>query len=109
MLGAVGAGGAHMMANADTSRVDGKDFYRYHGSVTDRIADKMHPAVDDKGREVYVWIDKIAKPSGVNRYYIPADKVNMKTNEGDKTGPKFTGYWKGTDKGPPGKRMVGSN
>ena len=167
MLGAVGAGGAHMMANADTSRVDGKDFYRYHGSVTDRIADKMHPAVDDKGREVYVWIDKIAKPSGVNRYYIPADKVNVKTNEGGQgkdygesvaegytgretkhgtwrvfkdgdpvavagpfkskeeasawikkkeqgvkegeTGPKFTGYWKGKDKGKPGKKMVGSN
>lgn len=29
--------------------------------------------------------------------------------EGDKTGPKFTGYWKGTDEGPPGKKMVGSN
>jgi len=25
------------------------------------------------------------------------------------TGPKFTGYWKGTDKGTPGTKMVGSN
>jgi hypothetical protein len=25
------------------------------------------------------------------------------------TGPKFTGYYMGTDKGPPGKKMVGSN
>lgn len=25
----------------------------------------------------------------------------------DETGPKFTGYWKGTDKGKPGKKMVG--
>ena len=23
-------------------------------------------------------------------------------------GPEFTGYWKGTDKGVPGKKMVGS-
>ena len=27
--------------------------------------------------------------------------------EGSKTGPKFTGYWKGKDKGKPGKKMVG--
>ena len=31
-----------------------------------------------------------------------------KTDESE-TGPKFTGYWKGTDKGKPGKKMVGSN
>ena len=28
-------------------------------------------------------------------------------SEGSKTGPKFTGYWKGTDKGKPGSKMVG--
>jgi hypothetical protein len=27
--------------------------------------------------------------------------------ENSKTGPKFTGYWKGTNKGKPGKKMVG--
>ena len=27
--------------------------------------------------------------------------------EGGETGPKFTGYWKGKDKGKPGKKMVG--
>jgi hypothetical protein len=32
-------------------------------------------------------------------------KQNLKS--GGETGPKFTGYWKGTDKGPPGKKMVG--
>lgn len=31
-------------------------------------------------------------------------KKNMK----EETGPKFTGYWKGTDKRPPRKHMVGS-
>ena len=25
----------------------------------------------------------------------------------EETGPKFTGYWKGKDKGKPGKKMVG--
>jgi hypothetical protein len=30
-------------------------------------------------------------------------------NESKKTGPKFTGYWKGTDKAPPGDKMVGGD
>ena len=43
----------------------------------------------------------------------PRDKVKKKTKESMKSaennpsGPKFTGYWKGTDKGTPGKKMVG--
>ena len=32
---------------------------------------------------------------------------NEGVSEGGETGPKFTGYWKGTDKGKPGKKMVG--
>jgi len=31
----------------------------------------------------------------------------MSDAEKHPTGPKFTGYWKGTDKGKPGKKMVG--
>ena len=31
----------------------------------------------------------------------------MTDAEKDERGPKFTGYWKGTDKGRPGKKMVG--
>ena len=31
----------------------------------------------------------------------------MTDAEKGETGPKFTGYWKGTDKGTPGKKMVG--
>lgn len=34
---------------------------------------------------------------------MPQSKFESK----DKTGPKFTGYWKGTNKGKPGKKMVG--
>jgi hypothetical protein len=33
--------------------------------------------------------------------------VRAKHVKEGETGPKFTGYWKGTDKGPPGKKMVG--
>ena len=34
---------------------------------------------------------------------MPQSKFESK----DKTGPKFTGYWKGTNKGKPGNKMVG--
>ena len=33
---------------------------------------------------------------------------SMKSASKGSTGPKFTGKWKGTDKGPPGDKMVGS-
>jgi len=33
----------------------------------------------------------------------------MSNAEKHPNGPKFTGYWKGTDKGKPGNKMVGSN
>ena len=36
-------------------------------------------------------------------------KKKRRTEASGETGPKFTGYWKGTDNGPPGKKMVGSN
>jgi len=36
-------------------------------------------------------------------------KKKRKVEAKGETGPKFTGYWKGTDKGKPGKKMVGSN
>ena len=32
---------------------------------------------------------------------------SMKSAENNPSGPEFTGYWKGTDKGIPGKKMVG--
>jgi hypothetical protein len=36
-------------------------------------------------------------------------KKKRKVETKGETGPKFTGYYMGTDKGPPGKKMVGSN
>jgi len=35
------------------------------------------------------------------------NKKSMKSAEKDPTGPKFTGYWKGTDPHTPGNKMVG--
>lgn len=36
------------------------------------------------------------------------EEGTMTAAEKHKTGPKFTGYWKGTDAGTPGDKMVGS-
>jgi len=36
------------------------------------------------------------------------DEGSMASAEQHSTGPKFTGYWKGTDAGTPGKHMVGA-
>lgn len=39
----------------------------------------------------------------------PQNETSMAGAEKHKTGPKFTGYWKGTDAGTPGNKMVGSS
>jgi hypothetical protein len=46
-------------------------------------------------------------PGAISRY--GSKKKKRKVEAKGETGPKFTGYWKGTDKGPPGKKMVGGN
>jgi hypothetical protein len=38
---------------------------------------------------------------------IKAYRADRDKNMEEETGPKFTGYYKGTDKGKPGKKMVG--
>jgi hypothetical protein len=37
------------------------------------------------------------------------EEGTMASAEQEKTGPEFTGYWKGTDAGTPGKQMVGAS
>ena len=37
---------------------------------------------------------------------IVESKDSMKSAEKAPTGPKFTGYWKGTDSATPGNKMV---
>ena len=46
-------------------------------------------------------------PGAISRYGNKKKKRKVETK--GETGPKFTGYWKGTDKGIPGDKMVGSN
>jgi len=36
-------------------------------------------------------------------------KKKRKVETSGETGPKFTGYWKGTDRGPPGNKLVGGD
>ena len=37
------------------------------------------------------------------------EEGSMASDEHHATGPKFTGYWKGTDSGTPGNKMVGAS
>ena len=58
------------------------------------------------------WKDaaKTAKTEAANPAQQAAIAIAKKKEKGVKegeTGPKFTGYYKGTDKGKPGKKMVG--
>lgn len=41
--------------------------------------------------------------------YEEVEENSMTDAEKEGQGPKFTGYWKGTDKGRPGKKMVGGD
>lgn len=51
--------------------------------------------------------DKEARAAASRAKKVDTSAYKQKTDEGGETGPKFTGYWKGTDKGKPGKKMVG--
>ena len=46
------------------------------------------------------WYVQVQQNSSVKEGTMPKAKK-------ESTGPKFTGYWKGKDKGKPGKKMVG--
>ena len=50
-------------------------------------------------------------PGAITRYGKKRKKTkeSMKSAESNPSGPNFTGYWKGSDKGKPGKKMVGSD
>ena len=66
---------------------------------------------DDEGKK---FSPKPVDPKKMDAVGRKIADVKKKTEEGTMTdaekegqGPKFTGYWKGTDKGKPGKKMVG--
>jgi hypothetical protein len=81
------------------------------GIVDRELQFKTNTAIDkhDRSTELYgtspaVFIKKKKKIKK------PDDKKTesaMSDAEKNQSGPKFTGYWKGTDKGKPGNKMVG--
>lgn len=48
-------------------------------------------------------------PNSSKSMYIPVSDLRVWTNKPVVRETEFTGYWKGTDKRPPGKHMVGAN
>ena len=61
----------------------------------------MNSCSVDDANELWEVVSKIASGD--------LSEGSMADAEKHSTGPEFTGYWKGTDKGRPGKKMVGSN
>jgi hypothetical protein len=61
--------------------------------------DAMRPA------ERHDTVNSIVASKDAFVSFVKASSESVK--EGGETGPKFTGYYKGTDKGKPGKKMVG--
>jgi hypothetical protein len=63
----------------------------------------------------YRYLDGRVDPSKIDvyaelltkKYHGGMEEGSMAVAERHSTGPKFTGYWKGTDAGTPGKHMVG--
>jgi len=54
-------------------------------------------------------INEAANPAQQAAIAIAMKKAGKKPKHEGATGPKFTGYWKGTDAGTPGTKMVGSS
>lgn len=54
-------------------------------------------------------INEAANPAQQAAKAIAMKNAGKKPKHEGATGPEFTGYWKGTDKGTPGKHMVGAS
>ena len=54
-------------------------------------------------------INEAANPAQQAAIAINMKKQHKRPKHEGSTGPKFTGYWKGTDAGTPGTKMVGSS
>ena len=68
---------------------------------------------DDAKQQIKANNQQSADKAAIGRAQMGIMPMNEKEKKGSKAGsktdPKFTGYWKGTDKGKPGKKMVGSD
>ena len=97
---------------ANESLAEGSDGYGPHArGVADGYygrAPNPHKMVDNgKGGRSAV---KLTDPAEIAEYmagYKDDSFGRKEYGESKETGPKFTGYWKGKDKGKPGKKMVG--
>jgi hypothetical protein len=75
--------------------------YQQGGPMGDRkfdVVDFSDRSIDDIPDNLKIALVKWIQNKGVSEDV-----------EDKKTGPKFTGYWKGKDKGKPGNKMVGSD
>ena len=121
--GAMGSGFGNGFANGGPGTIsrtkkkkkvsEGGDYGPHSRGVADgyygRPANPHKLVKDEQGKSVKV---KLTDPEEIKQYMAghKDDSFGRKDyGESKETGPKFTGYWKGTDKKTPGKKMVGSN
>ena len=82
----------------DPIQVKIKEFYTYFKSQPKEIQAAINAAL----RKGMSYKNAIAAAK-------KTEEGTMSNAEKHKGGPKFTGYYKGTDKGRPGNKMVGSD
>ena len=110
-VGIIGRGQIGSLFGGTYNQKKKKKKVKEDGIVDRELQFKTNTAIDkhDRSTELYgtspaVFIKKKKKMQK------PTDKKTesaMNDAEKNPSGPKFTGYWKGTDKGVPGKKMVG--
>jgi hypothetical protein len=86
---------------------------REDGIVDREMKFKTDAAIDkhDRATQLYGTAPAIV-PRKKKKTQKPTDKKTesaMSNAKNNPRGPKFTGYYKGTDKGTPGKKMIGSD
>lgn len=90
----------------------GGNGFKNGGPGTMTRAKKVKEAEDDEGWYTHHEIhgDKgISKEDWKKGWRLNSKGQRVQIKKEAKTGPKFTGYYKGTDKGKPGNKMVGSD
>ena len=81
-----------------------------NGIVDREIQFKTNAAIDQHDRATQLVGVTRANAAKKKKFKKPTQtktEGTMSSAEKESNGPKFTGYWKGTDKGAPGKKMVG--
>ena len=82
--------------------------YDVHGSTDWRERqERFRKMVQDTNYEQLKALKQAATAELKTQKAYQRHEETGDVSEGSKTGPKFTGYYKGTDKGKPGKKMVG--